>query len=116
MARPAYQAADTKPIRPIGGPGQARPINFEACRRRPGQAFENFGRLGQALLRPGLPGPLGTLSLLSRLAGDSAGRALLLVMSALGSSVRAEFLPYPCPHRQWVVGAVPNHRSQLSDN
>jgi len=31
-------------------------------RARPGQALENFYRPGQALLRPGLPGPLATLS------------------------------------------------------
>jgi len=30
-------------------------------RARPGQALENFYRPGQALMRPGLPGPLGTL-------------------------------------------------------
>ena len=40
----------------------AQPSHSPArCRLRPGQIPENFDRLGPALLKPGLPGPLGTL-------------------------------------------------------
>ena len=51
LERPVYQAWETKPIQPIGRPGQARLVYFEAYRLRPGQASEIFGR----------PGLLGTL-------------------------------------------------------
>ena len=45
----------------MGGPAQARLNPYQAYRLGPGQALENSHRPGQALLRPGLPGPLGTL-------------------------------------------------------
>ena len=61
MSGPAYQATETKPIWPRGGPGPARLRHNQAYRLRPGQIPENFDRPGPALLTPGLPGPLGTL-------------------------------------------------------
>ena len=57
------QAASKKPIRPISGPGPARLRPYKAYRLGPVQAPENFRKPGQALPRPGLPGPLGTLEI-----------------------------------------------------
>ena len=61
MSGLAYQAAKIKAYMAIGRPGPARLRHNQACRLRAGQIPENFDRLGPALLKPSLPGPLGTL-------------------------------------------------------